>query len=92
MFADSRCADGSAAIARFGEARLSRSRPHAQAEPHNVALGLEVRLAEPLLLTAPWDGIVTPTDDGFVLRCRRAHAPRGRMPHGARRGLRGRSR
>jgi 4-aminobutyrate aminotransferase-like enzyme/Ser/Thr protein kinase RdoA (MazF antagonist) len=56
-----------AAIARFGEARLSRSRLHAQAEPDNVALGLEVRVAEQLLITAPWDGVVSPTDDGFAL-------------------------
>nr|BFF12171.1 hypothetical protein GCM10025699_34740 [Microbacterium flavescens] len=35
-----------AAVARFGEPRLTRSRPLDPDEPHNVALGVELRFAE----------------------------------------------
>lgn len=56
-----------AAVARFGEARLTRSRPHT-GEPHNVALGIELRFAEPQQVAAPWAGTVEPAADGARLR------------------------
>ncbi|GAA1967635.1 aminotransferase [Microbacterium deminutum] len=72
------------ALARFGEARLTRSRLHDAEEPANVAQGMEVRLAAPQPLAAPWRGIVAPTATGLTLRaddvtlridgCRAAHA------------------
>jgi len=57
-----------AAVARFGEARLTRSRPGDPQEPRNVALGLEVCLAEPHPVAAPWEGTVWPTERGLELR------------------------
>lgn len=59
------------AVARFGEARLTRSRPGDPQEPHNLALGLEVRLAEPHPVAAPWAGTVWPTERGLELRSER---------------------
>ncbi|WP_137843879.1 aminotransferase [Microbacterium sp. 2FI] len=56
-----------AALTRFGEARLTRARPHAQAEPHNVALGIELRVTQPEPVAAPWSGIVRVTTGGVVL-------------------------
>jgi 4-aminobutyrate aminotransferase-like enzyme/Ser/Thr protein kinase RdoA (MazF antagonist) len=56
-----------AALARFGEARLTRSRPHSAASPQNVSLGLELRLSGPQWVAAPWAGTVQPTDDGIEL-------------------------
>ncbi len=64
---DAALADGGAAIARFGEARLTRSRPNDPAEPRNVSLGVELRLARPQPVAAPWSGTVSPSDDGLVL-------------------------
>ena len=57
-----------AAVARFGEARLTRPRPGDTQEPGNVALGLEMRLAEPHPMAAPWAGTVWPTERGLELR------------------------
>lgn len=54
--------------ARFGEARLTRSRPSAPSEPATVALGVELQLPDATQLTAPWPGTVHPTDDGLELR------------------------
>ena len=54
--------------ARFGEARLTRSRPGDPAAPRNVALGVELHLAEPQRIVAPWPGEVSPTATGIVLR------------------------
>ncbi len=64
--------DAGAVVARFGEARLTRSRPDDRHEPHNVALGIEVRLGEPHPVAAPWSGTVWPTEHGFELRTDRA--------------------
>lgn len=46
------------AVAAFGEARLTRSRPHDQDVPANVALGLEIATRDLLPLLAPWDGVI----------------------------------
>ncbi len=60
-------AGADAAVGRFGEARLTRSRPGEPSEPRNVSLGLELRLARPQRVAAPWAGTVSPTDEGLVL-------------------------
>jgi 4-aminobutyrate aminotransferase-like enzyme/Ser/Thr protein kinase RdoA (MazF antagonist) len=60
--------DAGAVVARFGEARLTRSRPGDSHEPHNVALGIEVRLGELQPVAAPWSGTVWPTEHGLELR------------------------
>ena len=57
-----------AAIARFGETRLTRSRPNDFSDPRNVSLGVELRLATSQRVTAPWTGTVWPTEDGIELR------------------------
>ena len=56
-----------AAVARFGEARLTRSRPHDPDEPRNVALGVELRFVGAQPVAAPWPGTVTTTPDGARL-------------------------
>ena len=56
-----------AAVARFGEARLTRSAPHAQDEPENVALGVELRFAGSTPVAAPWAGEVVRTPTGLLL-------------------------
>ena len=67
LFAHAVVATG-AAVARFGEVRLTRSSPDALREPHNVALGLEVHIRAPRPLAAPWSGTVWPTQEGLELR------------------------
>ncbi|MET0828804.1 MAG: phosphotransferase, partial [Microbacterium sp.] len=57
-----------AAIARFGEPRLTRSRPNEASEPRNTSLGVELRLATPQRVAAPWTGTVWPTGEGIELR------------------------
>lgn len=57
-----------AAVARFGERRLTRSRPNDPVEPANVASGLELRLTAPRPVAAPWPGMLWPTADGIELR------------------------
>ncbi|MDY0910965.1 aminotransferase [Microbacterium sp. CFBP9034] len=57
-----------AAAAPFGEPRLTRSRLHDPDEPYNVALGVELRFAEPQPVAAPWPGIVEVTETGVRLR------------------------
>jgi len=56
-----------AALARFGEARLTRSRPGLQDEPLNVALGVDLRFAEAEPVSAPWTGELVPTPSGVRL-------------------------
>lgn len=56
-----------AVVARFGEARLTRSKPYDAGEPHNVALGVELRFSETQPVAAPWAGVVTPTTEGLAL-------------------------
>ncbi len=67
LFAETLPAHG-AAVARFGEARLTRSRPNDSSEPRNVPLGVELNLATLQRVTAPWSGTVWPTDEGLELR------------------------
>lgn len=57
-----------AAVARFGEARLTRSRPHDPDEPHNVALGAELRFVAAQPVAAPWAGTVIHGAAGVTLR------------------------
>lgn len=63
-----------AVAARFGEARLTRSRPEDAHEPANTALGLELRFPAPHsaadthTVAAPWAGTVWPTAHGLELR------------------------
>lgn len=57
-----------AVVARFGEARLTRSRPHDPDEPRNVALGIELRFAGAQPVAAPWPGKVVAAADGVLLR------------------------
>ncbi len=61
-------AGAAVAATRFGEGRLTRSTPFAQEAPANVALGVELALAHPVELLAPWPGIVTAGEDGLELR------------------------
>lgn len=56
------------AVARFGETRLTRSRLRDPDEPHNVALGVELRMAGPQPVAAPWAGTLDTTADGIRLR------------------------
>ncbi|KRB38994.1 aminotransferase [Microbacterium sp. Root180] len=56
------------AVARFGEARLTRSRLHDPEEPCNVALGVELRVDGPQPVAAPWAGTVATTPHGVLLR------------------------
>ncbi|KQQ05072.1 MULTISPECIES: aminotransferase [unclassified Rathayibacter] len=44
-----------AGVLRYGERRLTRARPHSAHEPATTALGVEVHLAEPATLRAPFD-------------------------------------
>jgi 4-aminobutyrate aminotransferase-like enzyme/Ser/Thr protein kinase RdoA (MazF antagonist) len=71
-----------ATMTRFGEPRLTRSAPGGGSRsrdsaaparidstaPANTALGIEVTLAEPADLLAPWAGVVDETLDGLELR------------------------
>ena len=61
-------AAGAAAVARFGEVRLTRSRRDERDEPHNVALGMELRLSTRHPVSAPWAGSAWPTGSGLELR------------------------
>lgn len=54
------------AATRFGEPRLTRSRP-GQDEPANVVLGMELTTDVPVGLFAPWPGTVCAWEDGFCL-------------------------
>jgi 4-aminobutyrate aminotransferase-like enzyme/Ser/Thr protein kinase RdoA (MazF antagonist) len=56
------------AVARFDEARLTRSRPSGH-EPANVALGIEIAVTERMPLLAPWAGrVVARTMSSMTLR------------------------
>jgi 4-aminobutyrate aminotransferase-like enzyme/Ser/Thr protein kinase RdoA (MazF antagonist)/biotin carboxyl carrier protein len=55
-----------AAVARFGEARLTRTRPDSWTRPATVALGTEVFCAAGAQVTAPLPGTVAHTADGLV--------------------------
>ena len=61
-------ATGTATMTRFGEPRLTRSTPLGGDEPANTALGIELTLAAPTNLLAPWAGVLEETLDGIELR------------------------
>ncbi|HEY8319644.1 MAG TPA: aminotransferase [Amnibacterium sp.] len=56
-----------AAATRYGEARLTRSHAPSATAPHDVALGIELRVASPQALTAPFPGRITPVEGGLRL-------------------------
>lgn len=60
--------EASAAITRFGEARLTRASRHAERAPATVATGVDIALNRTTELVAPWAGRLSRTDDGLVLR------------------------
>lgn len=59
-------ADHEIAVALFGEARLTKSRPGPD-EPANVALGVELAARRGATLRAPWPGIVHRAGDRDVI-------------------------
>lgn len=56
-----------AVVARFGEARLTRSRTADPDVPRNVALGVALRFADAQPVAAPWGGVLRVTDGGVRL-------------------------
>ena len=58
----------SAVITRFAEPRLTGATPAATAEPANTALTVEVTVARPHHVQAPWPGSVLRTPAGLLLR------------------------
>lgn len=54
-------------ITRFGEARLTRSALHSPAPPANVALGVELFPESPVLVSAPFDGVIERTPSGRIV-------------------------
>ncbi|TQO18812.1 hydroxylysine kinase /5-phosphonooxy-L-lysine phospho-lyase [Rhodoglobus vestalii] len=61
-------AGASAALTRFAEPRLTRARIPIDPEPQNTPLGIELTLAKPHELIAPWPGTVTLNSDGIAFR------------------------
>jgi 4-aminobutyrate aminotransferase-like enzyme/Ser/Thr protein kinase RdoA (MazF antagonist) len=67
---------GAVAAARFDESRLTRSPLRGDAEPANVALGIELAVHDRVAVRAPWAGVVSSrsaagivvTADGIDLR------------------------
>jgi 4-aminobutyrate aminotransferase-like enzyme/Ser/Thr protein kinase RdoA (MazF antagonist) len=51
--------DAEVLLTRYGEARLTRARPHSELEPINVALAVEVHAKDRQSLYAPFAGSVT---------------------------------
>ena len=58
----------SAVITRYAEARLTRSRIHSVDEPTTVVLGIELSVAEPQEVVAPWSGTLQSSTTGILLR------------------------
>lgn len=52
----------------YAEARLTRAATHTAAEPKNSILGLELTLAVPHMVVAPWSGTVAVSEDRLELR------------------------
>lgn len=57
-----------ATVTRFAEPRLTGRRIPIDPEPQNTPLGIELTLAQPHEVAAPWPGIVTHSPDGIELR------------------------
>ncbi|SMH32317.1 hydroxylysine kinase /5-phosphonooxy-L-lysine phospho-lyase apoenzyme [Rathayibacter oskolensis] len=71
LVADAMAAEASAdrspaAVLRYGERRLTRARPRSAHEPETTALGVEVHLAAPTTLLAPFDAEVVAGAPGGV--------------------------
>ncbi|MDH2445179.1 aminotransferase [Amnibacterium sp. CER49] len=60
------------AATRFGQPRLTRARALDPAPPRNAPLGVDLRVATPTGLVAPFDGELRPTRNGLVLTGRDA--------------------
>jgi 4-aminobutyrate aminotransferase-like enzyme/Ser/Thr protein kinase RdoA (MazF antagonist) len=58
---------GAAVLTRFAEPRLTRSAIHSSDEPVNVALGIELHLAESHAVVAPWAGRVSGDANSLTL-------------------------
>jgi 4-aminobutyrate aminotransferase-like enzyme/Ser/Thr protein kinase RdoA (MazF antagonist) len=56
------------AITEFGAARLTRTVLNEPGVPATIALGVDVFLAAPVELCAPWDGQISRHADGLALR------------------------
>lgn len=65
---DAAAAATGAAVTRYGEPRLTRSTAPSASAPANTPLGIEVRVAAPTPLLAPFAGRVERTDSGCRLR------------------------
>ncbi len=63
---DDAASDG-AAVTAFAEGRLTRAPALSRDQPANVALGVDLRTASPVTLTAPFAGTVTHRDGAVVL-------------------------
>jgi len=57
-----------AVVTRWGQPQLTASRALTEWSPATVPTGIDVWLAFPLTLTAPWSGEVVPRHNGFALR------------------------
>ncbi|HTI21589.1 MAG TPA: aminotransferase [Kutzneria sp.] len=68
LAADHLAAGHRAVVTKFGEARLAGSQALSQAPPASVATGIDLWTAGAEELRAPWDGEVSSTDSGIVLR------------------------
>ena len=60
--------EASAAITRFGEARLTRASRFAEEAPATVATGIDIALNRTVELVAPWNGVLSRVGDGLLLR------------------------
>ena len=68
LAASAMAAGAAAVVTRYGEPRLDKSRPLRHHSPDVVATGLDLWLASPAPMVAPWDGEVTATQDSVTLR------------------------
>lgn len=67
-FLDEERAGGDLAYVPYLQARLTRTRLNSAAPPATVGLGVELFVAEPLEIRAPWPGTVEVLDDAVALR------------------------
>ncbi len=61
-------ASQAAVTTRYAQARLTRSSMHDVDEPHNVVLGIDITVAEPHEVVAPWSGTIDVSGDHAQLR------------------------
>jgi len=67
-FLDEEWADGDLAYVPYLQARLTRTRLNSAEPPATVGLGVELFVAQPLEIRAPWPGTVEVLDDAIALR------------------------